>query len=65
MIKVDATGTVTLTYGVDGTTPATSGTSDALINTYAKSLRIKLNAASGTNYVDSLEIVYRPLVGAR
>jgi len=65
MIKVDATGTVTLTYGVDGTAPATSGTSDALINTYAKSLRIKLNAASGTNYVDSLEIVYRPLVGAR
>lgn len=71
MIKLDSTGTVGITYGVDGATPATSGTSEALINVYNKSIRIKLNGAavsSGsafTNYVDSLELIYRPLVGKR
>ena len=71
MIKLDSTGTVSINYGVDGATPATSGTSEALINVYNKSIRIKLNAAavtSGTaytNYVDSMEIIYRDLVGAR
>lgn len=71
MIKVDATGTVGITYGVDGALPTTSGTSEALINVYNKSIRIKLNGAavsSGstyTNYADSLELIYRPLVGKR
>ena len=67
MIKLDATGTVVITYGVDGATPATSGTNEALINAYNKTLRIKLNAAAATstNYVDSMEIIYRPLLGAR
>ena len=67
MIKIDATGTVVITYGVDGATPATSGTNEALINVYNKTLRIKLNAAAATstNYVDSMEIIYRPLVGSR
>lgn len=71
MIKVDSTGTVSITYGLDGATPSTSGTSGALINVYNKSIRIKLNASavtsgtSYTNYVDSMEIIYRPLVGAR
>jgi len=65
MIKTDSTGTVSINYGVDGVSPATSGTSEALINVYAKNIRIKLNAASGTNYTDSLEVIYRPLIGAR
>lgn len=71
MIKTDATGTVSITYGVDGATPATSGTSEALINVYNKSIKIKLNAAATTtattytNYVDSMEIIYRPLIGKR
>ena len=71
MIKTDSTGSVTITYGVDGATPASAGTSEALINVYNKSIRIKLNAAavgSGTaytNFVDSMEVLYRPLVGKR
>lgn len=71
MIKIDATGTVSITYGVDGATPATSGTTDTLINVYNKSIKIKLNAAATstatayTNYVDSMEILFRPLVGKR
>jgi len=65
MIKADATGTVAIGYGVDGATPATAYTNEALMNVYNKTLRIKLSAASGTNYVDSMETVYRPLVGNR
>ena len=65
MIKIDTTGTVTINYGVDGATPATAYTNEALINAYNKSMKIKLNAASGSNSVDSLELVYRDLVGAR
>jgi len=65
MIKVDATGTVSVTYGLDGGTVNVAGTNEALVNTYAKSIRVKLNAASGSNSVDSLEILYRPLVGLR
>jgi len=71
MIKTDATGTVAITYGVDGATPASSGTSEALINVYNKSIKVKLNAnavTSGTaytNYVDSMELIYRPLIGTR
>lgn len=71
MIKLDATGTVAITYGVDGVTPSTSGTSDALINVYNKSIRLKLTGgavsagSAYTNYADSLELIYRPLIGAR
>jgi len=67
MIKVDATGTVAITYGVDGGTVNVSATSDALLNIYNKTIRLKLSAeaATSTNYVDSLEILYRPLIGNR
>jgi len=65
LIKVDATGTVTITYGVDGATPATAYTNETLINVYNKSIKIKLNAASGSNSVDALELVYRLLIGER
>jgi hypothetical protein len=65
MIKLDSTGTVAITYGVDNATPATSGTSEALINVYNKSIKIKLSANSGDNYVRSMEVLYRPLLGKR
>ncbi len=64
-IKVDITGTVTINYGFDGGTVNNAYTNEALLNQYKKSIRIKLNAASGSNSVDSLEIVYRPKVGNR
>ena len=71
MIKTDATGTVTITYGLDGATPATSGTSGTLINSYNKSIKVKLNAAAVTtgsaytNYVNSMEVISRGLIGKR
>jgi len=71
MIKTDSTGTVTITYGLNGTAPATGGTSGTLINSYNKSIRVKLNAAavtSGsayTNFITSMEVIYRKLVGFR
>lgn len=65
MIKADNTGTVAITYGLDGGTVNVSGTNEALINAYAKSIRIKLSAAAGANSTDSLEILYRPLIGNR
>ena len=64
-IKADVTGTATIVYGVDGVAPATSYTNDAYINSYVKSLKVKLSATSGNNSVDSLEIIYRTLVGKR
>jgi hypothetical protein len=65
MIKVDSSGTVSITYGTNGGAVSTSYTNESLINDYYKSIRVKLNAASGSNTVDSMEIVYRPLVGKR
>ncbi|MGV8131628.1 MAG: hypothetical protein ACP5N7_06030 [Candidatus Pacearchaeota archaeon] len=65
MVKVDTTGTVSINLGYDGGTVNNAYTNETLINQYKKSIRIKLNAASGSNSVDSLEIIYRPKIGNR
>jgi len=71
MIKVDATGTVTITYGYEGAAVTTAYTNEALLNEYKKSIRVKLAGAvvnSGsafTNYAGSMEVIYRGLIGKR
>lgn len=65
MIKADVGGTVTVTYGVDGASPATSYTNETLINSYIKNVIIKIVGNAGTNLVRSLEIIFRRLYGKR
>jgi len=71
MIKTDATGTVSINYGFEGATVNTAYTNETLINQYKKSIRIKLNAAAVTtgtaftNFVGSMEVIYRSLIGKR
>ena len=65
MIKLDASGTVTITYGIDGATPSTSYTNESLINSYVKNVTIKLVANAGTIYARSLEVIFRRLYGKR
>lgn len=65
MMKADTSGTVSINYGTNRSTPSTAYTSGTLINQYKKSIRAKLSAASGSNFCNALEFIARPLIGKR
>jgi hypothetical protein len=71
MIKIGDTGTVTITYGYEGAAVTTAYTNEALLNEYKKSIRTKLTGAAVstgsafTNFVKSMEVIWRSLVGKR
>lgn len=71
-IKWDATtptgSSFAVSYGVEGTDPATSATNDAWINTYKKTFQIKIAGTAATTNnpkMDSLDIIVRRLFGKR
>ena len=66
-IIADVTGAATITYGVNGATPTTAYTNDTYLNSKIMSVRVKLVGATSanTNYVDSLEVIHRPMIGKR
>lgn len=71
-IKWDATtptgSSFAVTYGTEGTDPATSATNDAWINTYKKTFQIKIAGTAATTNnptMDSIDIIARRLYGKR
>ena len=62
----NSTGTVAVKYGVEGTYPATTGTSGTYINTYQKTLQVLFDNDQTTLVtVDSLDVLVREKIGER
>lgn len=64
-IKLNKTGTISISADINNSGSFTGVSEDTYINSYIYSVRIKLNASTGSNTVDSMSILFRPLIGVR